>query len=750
MNPIILKLAMAPVCVAAAAPEQGAIDIGSRLELFVDDHLIETMSGNARLQLHRPVPREVVFRTDTQWEGNASSYQTVFKDGDLYKMYYRGGHYKHGGEPAHAREPHPWVLCYAESDDGISWRRPELGIREYEGSTANNIVLDTEMMAAFAGCPAHTAVFIDRNPECPADQKVKIIAYGSKPHGLYALGSPDGLNFRVLSETAIQTDGAFDSQNLVFWDTVRGEYRMYHRGFSGAVRDVLTATSRDILSFPKPEWLSYPGSPTMALYTNQIQPYYRAPHIFMGFPMRYNERGWSGPMLDLPGRRSRLERAKHHPRYGMTVTDAVFMTSRDGTSFHRRPEAFIRPGPRRKESWVYGDNFVFWGMFETASSTEDAPPEISFLAVEGYWEGEDTAVRRYTLRIDDFVSAHAPFAGGELITVPLVFDGGALAVNAETSAFGSFQVEIQHPDGTPVQGFELGRCEPVFCDSLRHVVHWSGACDVGALAGKPVQLRILLRDADIYSFQFVSAQPARQVPDIPSIGIIPPKNPARAPFVVVEDDFQGAKPGAPPLVGDGDRGWKIIRPRPEVAQVLAEGGNHYLELTRGEGGPANGGRAWATMLPQDAADTTDGTVELSARFRVPSTNRSCVGIDAYDSPPEQYANRAFHARFWPDGTVSHYARPKAETREEEVTPADMAEPRRIDIPELHFIPGEWLDVTIHADLRAATFDLTVAGATVRALPFAHQSVHRVQCIAFCPETDNCTLHVDSVRITVKP
>ena len=37
--------------------------------------------------------------------------------------------------------------------------------------------------------------------------------------------------------------------------------------------------------------LKYPGLPDEALYTNQIIPYYRAPHILMGFPTRYVDRG---------------------------------------------------------------------------------------------------------------------------------------------------------------------------------------------------------------------------------------------------------------------------------------------------------------------------------------------------------------------------------------------------------------------------------------------------------------------------
>ena len=148
-------------------------------------------------------------------------------------------------------------------------------------------------------------------------------------------------------------------------------------------------------------------------------------------------------------------------------------------------------------------------MIETPSSIEDAPREISLYAVEGYWEGDDTAFRRYTQRIDGFVSAYAPYSGGEVVTGPLVFDGGSLALNAETSGFGCFQVEIQTADGEPIEGYALEDCEPIFCDSLRYIVHWGETCDVSKLAGKPVRLRFLLRDADVYSFQFVPLQPDR-------------------------------------------------------------------------------------------------------------------------------------------------------------------------------------------------------------------------------------------------
>ena len=150
----------------------GPVNIGSRLELFVDRFLVERMTGSARFQLHRPQRREIVFRTDKPWEGNACAYQSIFKDGDIYKMYYRGVHLA-WVKSAQSLPKHPWVLCYAESDDGIHWRRPELGIFEFNGSKKNNIILTPEVVKKFKGCPAHTAVFKDANPDCPPDEKYK-------------------------------------------------------------------------------------------------------------------------------------------------------------------------------------------------------------------------------------------------------------------------------------------------------------------------------------------------------------------------------------------------------------------------------------------------------------------------------------------------------------------------------------------------------------------------------------------------
>jgi hypothetical protein len=84
----------------------------------------------------------------------------------------------------------------------------------------------------------------------------------------------------------------------------------------------------------------------------------------------------------------------------------------------------------------------------------------------------------------------------------LRFEGSELEINFSTSAAGSIRVEVQQADGMPVDGFALNDCEEVFGDSLAHVVLWKQGSDVSRLAGKPVRLRFVLKDADLCAIRF--------------------------------------------------------------------------------------------------------------------------------------------------------------------------------------------------------------------------------------------------------
>lgn len=452
--------------------EHKAIDIGSRRELLLDEFLIEKMD-NVALRLHQPLPREVAIVHDAPWEGNICFYHTVFRDGDLYRMYYRGGHSLDGEKTTHE------VVCYAESSDGKRWEKPELGIVEFAGSKKNNIIWD--------GLGSHNfAPFKDANPDCAPDATYKALA-SKGMEALYAFKSSDAIHWSLMSDEPVITDGAFDSQNLAFWDTVRGCYVDFHRDGrdhgEGKVRDIKTATSDDFLAWSEPVWLEYEGAPIEHLYINQVAPYYRAPHLYMGFPKRFVPK-----RIEIDGANSGL-------------SDSVFMSSRDARHFRRWGEAFIRPG-LQPERWINRNNMIAWGLVETAADIVGTPDEISLYSMEGYYRGDSCQMRRFTLRVDGFVSAQAPRSGGELLTKVLVFSGGQLVLNVSTSAAGSVRVEIQDEAGRAIEGYALEDCEEIYGDQLERVVCWKGGDNVANLAGRPVRLRFVMDDADIFALQF--------------------------------------------------------------------------------------------------------------------------------------------------------------------------------------------------------------------------------------------------------
>ena len=468
------------------------INIGDRRELFWDEYLIDTSRTTAKLTLHRPQAREVVIDHDLPWEGDGCDFHDILKDGDLYRMYYLGWETM---EPR-ATEHGPIVVCYAESTDGLRWTKPHLNICEFDGSTANNIILDhhTTIFDNFS-------VFKDANPDCPEDERYKGVGLDGNDHCLWCFTSSDGIHFR---KAWPMTDrGRFDTLNIAFWDRHAQQYICYLRDFhdvpgddwNAGIRDIRWMVSTDFKEWTVPVLLDFGEGDDYPLYTNVAQPYYRADHLFVGFPSRYVEKKQWTPNFDqLAGVARRRERMKVTPRYGLTITDCVFMSSRNGKSWKRWDEAFMTPGPEHELNWVYGDCYPALGMIETPSEIPGAPHELSMYTFEHHWSGTHAKLRRHTIRIDGFVSYHATYKPCTVVTKPFIFAGQSLSINFATSAAGSLTIKLIG------EGSMLESCE-IFGDSPnRRVVFDDDA--VASLAGKPVMMEITMRDADIYSFKF--------------------------------------------------------------------------------------------------------------------------------------------------------------------------------------------------------------------------------------------------------
>lgn len=299
--------------------------------------------------------------------------------------------------------------------------------------------------------------------------------------------------------------GVYDSHNTAFWDGNTGRYVCYARDFHESaegerIRDIRRMESGDFRTWSEPERISYADSPyDFHMYTNGIQPYFRAPHLYVAFPARYTERReWTANYERLCGAERRRWRMQFHPRYGLAVTDGLFMSSRDGRRFRRWNEAFLRPGPESEKRWVYGDGYAAYGLIETRSAVEGEDRELSLYASANDWSDTPVQVFRYTLRLDGFVSRGAGYAGGEVVTQPLVFEGEALSVNFATSAAGGMRVRLEDAEGNALAGYDSGE---LFGDATDRRVDFERP--LSELRGKPVRLCFHLRDAEVYAFQFL-------------------------------------------------------------------------------------------------------------------------------------------------------------------------------------------------------------------------------------------------------
>ncbi len=487
------------------------INIGSRRECFFDDYLLDTEKTTAPFLLHEPVRRDMVMRMDMPWEGSGSASLCLLNDDGLYRLYYNG---RDMDRVTSTAADNTYYHCYAESRDGIHWVRPSLHLFSFDGSTENNI---TSSYAENLYCPFF--VFKDENPACPPEEKYKSIfcCFHPKYQGpaLLCAMSGDGIHFDTAHPRVIEKGGFYDSKHSCFWDKGAKKYRLYTRGFhypdgytgvkhdlhdpksyGARLRDIRYLESEDFVHWSPSRRIDQQGAKDIELYENVISSYYRAPHQYIGFPTRYVSRGsWTPNYDELPNPSHRKNRYAREPRFGIALTDCVFLAGRDGVSFKRYDEPFLRPGPAHNGNWLYGDSYPAVGMFETPSDFEGGEPEISMLVPVHQWV-KPVEIWRYTIRRDGFVSLHA---GGKteetVVTKPFIFEGEQLFANISTSACGYLYFTLTAEDGTCAES-----CE-VFGDSSDHRVRFPTNA-IAAFAGKPVTLSIRMRDAELYAIRF--------------------------------------------------------------------------------------------------------------------------------------------------------------------------------------------------------------------------------------------------------
>ncbi|MEF3312396.1 hypothetical protein PV433_26265 [Paenibacillus sp. GYB004] len=276
----------------------------------------------------------------------------------------------------------------------------------------------------------------------------------------------------------IMTNGAFDSQNIAFWDANRSMYRCYNRYFTpDKIQGVQSALSANFVDWEPQQLNRYAeGVPFEHFYTNATILCPQAEHMYVSFPMRFIE--------------SRKKVAEH-PYNGLS--DAVFMTSRDGVNWDRTfLEGWIRPGLDRR-NWTDRNMATAYGCVESDT-------ELSFYLTENYrWQ--TAHLHRYAVRKHGFASVHAGYEEGEFTTRPVRFTGSRLFLNYSTSVAGSIRAEVLDEQDRTIENLSFADMEPLYGDELQGEVTWKSGAGLGALEGRCVRFRFRLKDADLFVMQ---------------------------------------------------------------------------------------------------------------------------------------------------------------------------------------------------------------------------------------------------------
>ncbi|MBE5752404.1 MAG: hypothetical protein E7357_08345 [Clostridiales bacterium] len=524
------------------------VDIASRRICLFDSSLIDKANTTAVKVFHEPIKQGFCAEFDKPWE-KEGAHVNIFFDGEKWRMYYMAGA-RIDMERISKLDPEDtkaiqnvidetildgFKVCYMESKDGICWEKPNLHICEFQGSTENNIVLRK---------PVEFFVFKDNNPACKPNERFKAIY--NLGYTLYAMYSEDGLRFEEAGAIC-QHGGTFDSLNTAYYDEENDRYVAYVRGmhrYDGKEypdledqrelvyylfpefdkpeslkkylpeykegedkkkydirRDIRVMYSKDFKTWTRPKQISIAGNEDgkKEFYTNAIRVYPRAPQYLVGFPNRYNDdREWDKSYDELCGAKARKFRYGFQKRFGLAITDSLFISSNDGEYFEVSDGAFLRPGVEREDGWLYGDSSIACGLVETKNAIY-GHKEYSLYCVEGHW-GHKCRLMRYAIRLDGFVSYCAREEEKIITTKPFRFQGDKLFMNFSTSALGYVQVVLTDESGNRLQSAK------VFGDDTDKEVWFVDENALKSWQGKNVTMQIIVREADVYSYRFADCR----------------------------------------------------------------------------------------------------------------------------------------------------------------------------------------------------------------------------------------------------
>jgi hypothetical protein len=449
--------------------------VGTAKQVLIDGRFVKEPQG-VRLVVNRPrLGREKLIVPEHPWENRlVGAYTSVIQQGDRIHLWYE------------ARSTDgAWSLAYAYSNDGgATFIKPRLGVVEFAGSAANNLVLDNSL-------GAH--VFL-MGPGSPRSEKYGLFIhiranakdYGERANFNSAFVSPDGIHWTSKGDVPFWKRGGdlhLDTQNVVFWDTRLSRYVAFPRLFNGEMGRAVGRSESDTFgNFSRPTRVLVRDAQDNGLqfYTSAAVQYPFAADAYFAFPAMLN--GESGSV------------------------DIQFVASRDGVRWlrpDRRPiihTGFDRCGneiPYEKGSLYAGYGLTRQGdqvslYYTTLACRHVIPPPGTGI------------ITRAIYRLDGFMSVDAGEPIGQFTTPAIVFGGDRLEINFSTSGDGWVEVEILDAAGKPLAGYGETKADRIAGDSVARALTWGGRCDVSPLQGRPVRLRFRMHNAKLYAFQFVT------------------------------------------------------------------------------------------------------------------------------------------------------------------------------------------------------------------------------------------------------
>ena len=470
------------------------VEVGSNKQLFIDDLVIDETVGVAR-NLNQPAKYvgNPIMIPLYPWEGRLQLYGTVWHDpDDGFRMWYQG---MGGMGVAHMglnlkgtpfeflnfdlKNLH-YSICYATSDDGIHWNRPNIGTADFNGSTDNNILIED---ASFANVIKDT-----RDPD--PDRLYKSLFFEARdwdPRGTPNTGegvsvafSPDGLDWTKYEGNPVITK-ASDSHMLLGWDDNHGEYVAYARPTTqegNTTRRIGRSVSDDFIHWTDPKDVLVPDDhdpPALEFY---------------GMPVFEYEGHYLGQLFVCHWR------TEEPTQRNFGTIDIQLSSSRDGIDFERSGDRkpFIPNGP---------PGSIDAGEIWTAREPVVMGDELWFYYCAGGEEhgvtGRSGPICLAKLRLDGFVSVDAGDETGSLVTKPFRCDGGPLTINAAARG-GMVGVAVLDEDGIQHQGYSSQECALFDGDSICHRVTWTDRLSLEELKGKNIRLKFYLRDAKLYAF----------------------------------------------------------------------------------------------------------------------------------------------------------------------------------------------------------------------------------------------------------